>query len=187
MSNDIFKEMVADASAFDTVSTESGSKLSNLIRAAQHQKEMQEEFEAKAKEAKVEYLRIVRELIPTEMQEMGMDSVTVDGNAVSLAPFVYASIPEKNKEEAFNFLRSIGEDDIIKNEVKVTFGRGQDNVAGAFYDDCKSQGLHPEQKQAIHPSTLKAWVKERMASGGELNLELFGAFYGTEAKIVRKK
>ena len=37
MSDDIFSEMVADASAFDTVSTEGGSNLSNLIRAAQHQ------------------------------------------------------------------------------------------------------------------------------------------------------
>lgn len=187
MSDDIFSEMVADASAFDTVSTEGGSNLSNLIRAAQHQKEMQEQFETRAKEAKLEYLRIVRELIPTEMQEMGVDSVSVDGNTVSLSPFVYASIPEKNKEEAFNFLRSIGEDDIIKNEVKVTFGRGQDNMAGAFFEDCKSKGHNPEQKQSIHPSTLKAWVKERMASGGEINLETFGAFIGTEAKIVRKK
>ena len=171
MSDDIFSEMVADASAFDTVSTEGGSNLSNLIRAAQHQKEMQEQFEARAKEAKLEYLRIVRELIPTEMQEMGVDSVSVDGNSVSLSPFVYASIPEKNKEEAFNFLRSIGEDD----------------MAGAFFEACKSQGHNPEQKQSIHPSTLKAWVKERMASGGEINLETFGAFIGTEAKIVRKK
>ena len=121
------------------------------------------------------------------MQEMGVDSVSVDGNSVSLSPFVYASIPEKNKEEAFNFLRSIGEDDIIKNEVKVTFGRGQDNMASAFFEDCKSQGHNPEQKQSIHPSTLKAWVKERMASAGEINLETFGAFIGTEAKIVRKR
>jgi hypothetical protein len=34
--------------------------------------------------------------------------------------------------------------------------------------------------------TLSAWIKDRMASGKEVDLELFGAFVGTEAKIRRK-
>ena len=62
-----------------------------------------------------------------------------------LNQFVYASIPEETAE-AFAFLRDIGEDDIIKNEVKVQFGKGQDE-AGAFMDDCQKAGLDPEQKQ----------------------------------------
>ena len=37
---------------------------------------------------------------------------------IGLQQFVYASIPATHKE-AYNFLRSIGEDDIIKNEVVV--------------------------------------------------------------------
>ena len=83
------------------------------------------------------------------MQEMGLERIDVDGNSVTLNQFVYASIPEANKAEAFAFLRDIGEDDIIKNEVKVQFGKGQDNEAGAFIDDCARQaGLDPEQKDS---------------------------------------
>lgn len=184
--SDLFEQMTADAGAFDTVTTESGSNLSNLIRQAQHQQERIAEFEQAAKHAKEEYLRITRELIPAEMIEMGMDRVDVDGNTVSLSQFVYASIPEARKQEAFNFLRSIGEDDIIKNEVKVSFGRGQDNQAGAFFDDCMKQGLDPDQRQSVHPSTLKAWIKDKLGSGTELDLDMFGAYVGTEAKIKRK-
>jgi hypothetical protein len=186
MSNGLFDQMAADAEAFDTVTTESGSKLSNLIREAQQQQSLQEQHEQAAKDAKKEFQRITRELIPAEMIEMGMDRVDVDGNSVSLSQFVYASIPEARKEEAFNFLRSIGEDDIIKNEVKVSFGRGQDNQAGAFVDDCMRQGLDPDNRKSVHPSTLKAWIKDKLGTGTELDLDMFGAYVGTEAKIKRK-
>jgi hypothetical protein len=184
--SDLFEQMAADATAFDSVTTETGSNLSNLIREAQQQQGLQEQYEQAAKDAKKEFQRITRELIPAEMIEMGMDRVDVDGNSVSLSQFVYASIPEAKKQDAFNFLRSIGEDDIIKNEVKVSFGRGQDNHAGAFFDDCMKQGLDPDQRQSVHPSTLKAWIKDKLGSGTELDLEMFGAYVGTEAKIKRK-
>lgn len=182
----LFDEMEADASAFDEVKTEAGAKLSDLIREAQRQSALQEEHEQGAKDAKKEYHRITRELIPAEMEAMGLERVDVDGNSISLQQFVYASIPATRKEEAFHFLRSIGEDDIIKNEVVVQFGRGQDNQAGAFFDDCSQQGLDPAQKQSIHPMTLKGWLKTRMEQGQETDLDLFGAYVGTEAKIKRK-
>tara|TARA_A100001015_G_scaffold125821_1_gene139415 strand:- start:14353 stop:14910 length:558 start_codon:yes stop_codon:yes gene_type:complete len=182
----LFEQMDADASAFADIKTEGGSKLSSLIHEAQKQKELQEQHEQAAKDAKKEFLRITRELIPSEMQEMGLERIDVDGNSVTLNQFCYASIPADKKEEAFNFLREIGQDDLIKNEVKISFGKGQDNEAGAFLDDCARKGLDPDQKTSVHPMTLSAWIKDRMASGKEVDLELFGAFVGTEAKIRRK-
>lgn len=182
----LFEKMEADASAFDEVKTEAGRNLSDLIREAQFQSDAIEKHEQAAKDAKKEYQRITRELIPAEMEAMGLERVDVDGNSISLQQFVYASIPASRKEEAFNFLRSVGEDDIIKNEVVVQFGKGQDNMAGAFYDDCQNQGYDPTQKQSVHPMTLKGWVKERLQAGQEIDLDMFGAYVGTEAKIKRK-
>jgi len=186
MSNGLFDQMAADAEAFSNVTTGAGSKLASLIKEAQRQSELMEQFEQAAKDAKKEYQRITRELIPSEMQAMGVDRIDVDGNSVTVSPFVYASIPEGRKQEAFSYLRSIGEDDIIKNEIKVTFGRGQDNQAGAFYDDCLKNGLDPDQRQSVHHSTLNAWIKDKLASGHELDLDMFGAYVGNEAKIKRK-
>ena len=158
----------------------------NLFEQRSIKKRLIEEHEQAAKDAKAELKQLTRELIPSEMQEMGLERIDVDGNSVTLNQFVYASIPEANKAEAFAFLRDIGEDDIIKNEVKVQFGKGQDNEAGAFMDDCQKAGLDPEQKTAIHPMTLQATIKEWLKQGRDVNLELFGAYVGTEAKIRRK-
>ena len=48
----LFDEMEADANAFGDIKTEDGGKLSQLIRAAQHQKRLIEEHEQAAKDAK---------------------------------------------------------------------------------------------------------------------------------------
>ena len=117
------------------------------------------------------------------MEELGVESLTVDGSKVSVDKFVSARIPEARKEEAFAFLRSIGEGDIIKNEVVVGFNMGQDNVAGAVVDDLTKQGLNPVQKTHIHPMTLRTWAKNRIENGQEIDLDMFGVYQGNRAKI----
>jgi uncharacterized protein YfeS len=95
--------------------------------------------------------------------------------------------PEDKKAEAFNFLRSIGEADIIKNEVVVSFGMGQDNVAGAVVDDLRNQGLAPAQKTHIHPMTLRTWAKNRIENNQEIDFDTFGIYVGNRAKIKGAK
>jgi uncharacterized protein YfeS len=137
------------------------------------------------KDLKYKKRKLNEEDIPALMQEMGVDSVTVEGNKVSLRQFVHARIAEDKRDEAFSWLRSIGEGDIIKNDVTVSFNTGQDNLAGAVIDDLRNQGLEPAQKTHVHPQTLKAWVKGRIESGKEIDFDTFGVFVGTEATIKR--
>jgi len=115
-----------------------------------------------------------------------MDSVTVDGNKVALRQFVHARIPDEKRDEAYTWLRSIGEGDIIKNDVTISFKSGEDNMASAVVEDLRGQyGLEPAQKTHIHAQTLKAWAKGRIESGKEIDFDTFGIFVGTEAKITR--
>lgn len=186
MSSSILDRIEADAESFSDVTKEKGSELSQLIAAAQYQQEQITFHETQAKEAKREKLRILREQIPQLMDTMGVNRVDVGEDTVTLNTFVEAHITEEKKAEAFAFLASIGCDDIIKNDVKVTFGKGEDNKAGAFIDDCVKSGLDPSNKKYVHPMTLKAFIKERMEKGQEIDLDLFGAFTGSEAKIKRK-
>ena len=137
------------------------------------------------KDLKYKKRKVNEEDIPALMQEMGMDSVSVDGNKVTLRQFVHARIAEDKRDEAFSWLRSIGEGDLIKNDVTVSFNTGQDNLAGAVIDDLRNQGLEPAQKTHVHPQTLKAWVKGRIESGKEIDFDTFGVFVGTEATIKR--
>jgi len=180
----LFDEEV-DASKFDKVDGEKGSTLSNLIRQSMEIDEKIAEAEQYLKDLKFKKRKVNEEDIPNLMQEMGMDSVTVDGNKVALRQFVHARIADDKKDEAFTWLRSIGEADIIKNDVTVSFKSGEDNMAGAVIDDLRSQGLEPAQKTHVHPQTLKAWVKNRIESGQEIDFDTFGVFVGTEATIKR--
>ena len=180
----LFDEEV-DASKFDKVNEDKGKTLSDLIRQSMKIDEEIAQAEQYLKDLKFKKRKVNEEDIPNLMQEMGMDSVTVDGNKVALRQFVHARIADDKKDEAFTWLRSIGEGDIIKNDVTVSFKSGEDNMAGAVVDDLRTKGLEPAQKTHVHPQTLKAWVKNRIESGGEIDFDTFGVFVGTEAKISR--
>ena len=181
----LFEEEAVNADKFDNVQKEGASDLSNMIRRSLEIDKQIADAEQFLKDLKYKKRKINEEDIPMLMEEMGMDSVTVDGNKVTLRQFVHARIADDKREEAFSYLRSIGEADIIKNDVTVSFSAGQDNMAGAVVDDLRNQGYEPAQKTHIHPSTLKAWVKNRIESGKDLDFETFGVYVGTEAKIKR--
>lgn len=174
-----------DANKFDKVSGEKGSALSTLIRESMKIDEDIATTEQYLNDLKFKKRKVNTEDIPALMQEMGMDSITVDGNKVALRQFVHARIAEDKRDEAFQWLRSIGEGDLIKHDVTVSFKAGQDNVAGSVVADLEEQGLDPAQKTHVHPQTLKAWVKGRIESGKEIDFDTFGVFVGTEAKISR--
>jgi hypothetical protein len=187
-SENIFDEdMFADAETLAGVDADSGKQLSNLVRRLNDYQQQIDDAEEHLKALKKEKQRIAFEQIPMLMDEMGIERVDVDGATVQLKPFVSASIPADRKQEAFNWLREHGLDDIIKNDIIVSFGRGQDNMAGDVMYDLEQKGFHPEQKTHIHAMTLKAFVKERVENGLPIDLDMFGAFVARTADVKRKK
>ena len=60
---------------------------------------------------------------------------------------------------------------------------GEDEKAQEFLDRAKQMDLIPEQKESIHPSRLRAWVKEQVEAGNDFPMELFGAYVGQRAEI----
>jgi hypothetical protein len=78
-------------------------------------------------------------------------------------------------------------DDLIKNNVICSFGRGEDEKAAEFAQAARERGLSPEQKQDVHAQTLKAWVRERVEGGDSFPMDLFGAFVGQRATIKKGK
>jgi hypothetical protein len=68
----------------------------------------------------------------------------------------------------------------------LTFGKGEDNVAGDVVGMLEAKGFHPSTKTHIHSSTLRAFVKERVVSGKPIDLDMFGAFVANAAEIRRK-
>ena len=184
---DIFDEedRIFDASTLEGVQAENGKQLSGLVRRLNEKQEQIDETEKYLKELKAEKQRIAFEHIPMLMDEMAIERIDVDGLTVKLKPFVSASIPADRKQDAFNWLSEHGLDDIIKNDIIVSFGRGQDNKAGDMMYDLEQKGFHPEQKTHIHSMTLKAFVRERVEKGLPIDLDMFGAFVARTAEVKR--
>ena len=145
-----------------------------------------EEQALKNKEKEIE--RISGDVIPTLLSEMGLSSLKLaDGSAVDVKPYYSANISLKNRESAYSWLRQNGLGDIIKNEISVSFGRGEDNKAAEYANLAKGQGFQPTQKLKVEPMTLKALVRERIENGLEMPMDIFNVFVGNRTKLTRKQ
>ena len=125
--------------------------------------------------------------IPQMMEEMNIKKLKLkDGEAVEIKKGYGASIPKDRQEEAFTWLRNNGLGDIIKNDITVTFGRGEDNKAASYAELARGNGFEPIQKIGVNPMTLKALVRERLESGQDVPADLFKPFEGNQTKITRR-
>ena len=144
-----------------------------------------EESLSKLKE-KAKYISNIE--VPQMMEEMHITKLKLkDGESVEIKKIYGASITPDNQEQAFTWLRNNGLGDIIKNDVTVTFGRGEDNKAATYAVLARGQGYEPVQKIGVHPQTLKAVVRERLESGQEMPSDLFKTYAGNSTKIIRRK
>jgi hypothetical protein len=121
--------------------------------------------------------------IPQMMEEMNIKKLKLkDGETVEVSNFYSASIVDQ--DAAFQWLRENGRGDIIKNDITVTFGRGEDNKAAQYAVLAKGQGYEPVQKVGVHPQTLKGVVRECNESGIELP-DCFKTYVGNRTNIKR--
>ena len=133
---------------------------------------------------KANYLR--EEAIPTAMQELGfVKLVMADGQTITITNVVYASIPADNVQEAFQWLQDNNLDGIIKSKVMVEFGRGELDEAAELVQNLQNEDFDPTFEEKVHPQTLKATLRELIASGTPVPLELFGARAVTIAKVSK--
>ena len=147
-----------------------------------------EDAESRLKLLKKKRDHISSEVIPTMMSEMGLAELKLhDGSHLKVSTSYKAHITEANKQAAFNWLRDNGLGDIIKNEISVSFGRGEDNKAAHYAELAKGQGFQPTQKMKVEPMTLKALVRERIEAGKEMPTEIFGVYSENKTTIKRNK
>tara|TARA_R110002060_G_scaffold64426_3_gene73527 strand:+ start:6 stop:560 length:555 start_codon:yes stop_codon:yes gene_type:complete len=168
--------------------SENIKSLSNEVQKMESLVKQIEDIEENLKKRKKDLDVISAEVIPTMMSEMGLSQLKLmDGSMIDVKPFYNATITVANRESAFNWLRQNGLGDIIKNEMVVSFGRGEDNKAAEYAELAKSQGLQPAQKLKVEPMTLKALVRQRIEAGQEMPTEIFSIFVGNKTTIKRKK
>ena len=168
--------------------TENIKSLADQVKTLRDLEDQVKTDEELLKDKKKELERLSGEVIPTLLSEMGISSLKLaDGSAVDVKPYYAANISLKNREEAYNWLRSNGLGDIIKNEITVSFGRDEDNKATTYVNLAKGQGYQPTQKLKVEPMTLKALVRERIENGKDMPSDIFNVFVGNRTTIKRKQ
>lgn len=163
------------------------TEMSSMVSALLEADAEVERAEERLKMAK-EVARIIREeTIPSAMQELGLQNIVLDtGESVKVMQDVYASIPESGKHLAYNWLDSNGFGGLIKTDVIIPFGKGDKEIASSLIETLRGQGYTANYKENVHAQTLKAFLKEQLAAGTDIPLELFGARPVWTAKIKRQ-
>lgn len=175
---DLANEYASDAAEAD------GPKTDNVMVRLQQLAEKQADAEQvllKAQEAtdaaKKALDQISERELPQAMEELGMEMFqTSSGLVIKIKETVRASIPKNSKSRALQWLREHGHAALIKRCVSIEFGRDEDEAAASLADELLSRGLIVEDDASVHAQTLAAFVREALAEGKDIPMDLLGVF-----------
>ena len=146
-----------------------------------------ESLEKQVKEQKEKADKISSEVIPNLLAEQGLSSLKLaDGSGVEVRKSYSCTVKKDSVESAYTWLRENGLGDLIKNEIAVQFGKGEDNKAEQLLSLAVQEGYEPSQKQKVEPMTLKALFRERIEAGLDMPSDFFHTFVKDQTKIGRK-
>ena len=127
-------------------------------------------------------------VIPKLMEDMNLSSLKLrDGSELSVKKIYSASVKADKKAEAINWLRDNGLGDIVKNNVIVSFGQGEDNKAVEYASLAREHGYEPSQKESVHHARLSAVMREWKEKGNEVPADLFNVLEGNRTSVTNKK
>lgn len=143
--------------------------------------------EDKIKKLKEAERNLSDNVIPNLMREAGLSSLGLaNGDKVEVKPYYSANITESFKERAHNWLRENNFDDLIKNTVTLSFGKGQDEEAKKVLQDANNKGYQVKSKEAVHPSTLRGFVKDQILDGKSVPNDLFSVYVANRVTIKKE-
>ena len=146
-------------------------------------------IEEQLKTKKAEADDISSRVIPELLAEQGLTEIKLaDGSKVSVKKEFRATLPKDDirREAAYKWLRDQGLGDIIKNNVFVTFGKGEDDKAKQLLDLAAENGFEPQQKSDVAWNTLTALYQERIQAGLDMPSDCFSLWIKDKTKINRK-
>ena len=146
-------------------------------------------IEEQLKKKKAEGDDISSRVIPELLAEQGLSEIKLaDGSKVSVKKEFRATVPkdDSKREAALQWLRTNGLGDIIKNNVSVTFGKGEDDKAKQLLDLAAENGYEPQQKSDVSWNTLTALYRERVEAGLDMPSDCFSLWIKDKTKISRK-
>lgn len=188
-------DLAAYGDAQDIVTQSGGNMaatLEDLARLAQEQ--LDAEANVAAAQAALtraqDRLKDVQERrLPEAMENLGMkDFTTTTGLKIVVDETVRSSPPKNMREQAWAWCRANGAAGLVKRTIKLEFGKGEDAIANQIL---KLKSLQKAgnitDDSGVHPSTLSAFVKTKLAEGVDIPVDVFGIFKQRVSKIVKPK
>lgn len=182
----------------------SDTELSTLSRWARQVVELSDDIDRhdeKIRELAKIRDRIQFEDIPNLMAQFGVSEFKLkDGTRVTVKPFVKANLPTESAilkcrtelereqmrariERGLKFLKTQGAESLIKNQLKVEFGKGQIGKAREAIRALAKIGIDADVVATVHPQSLTAWVRERLSDGAPVDMTTFSVFNGNIATV----
>jgi hypothetical protein len=187
MSEDVRNMMLEDSKdLLDNV--EVSTVAQECVKLKQKEDEIAD-LEEQLKAKKLEADDISSRIIPELLHEQGLSEIKLsDGSKVSVKKEYRCTLPkdEDKREQCYKWLRDQGLGDIIKNNVFVTFGKGEDDKAEQLLNLAAENGFQPQQKSDVAWNTLTALFQERVESGLDMPSEVFSTWIKDITKITRK-
>jgi len=143
-------------------------------------------LDEEVKLAKEKLKKIVEEELPDAMTSVNLRTFELeDGTNFSVKDEIFVSIREDRRAGALKWLEDNGHGDLIKHDVKVSFGRGDhdhaENLKKILGKSFKS--IPYDERMTVHSGTLKAFAKERYSLGETLPEEHFSVYEANIAKV----
>jgi hypothetical protein len=195
MSDDIRNMMLNDSTdLLDNVEVNTiAAECVNLKKKEDEIADLEEQLKKKKEEADF----ISSNVIPELLAEQGLSEIKLsDGSKVSVKKEFRCTLPKEfratvpkddtKRENALQWLRDQGLGDIIKNNVSVSFGKGEDDKAEQLLNLAAENGFEPQQKSDVSWNTLTALYRERVEAGLDMPSDCFSLWIKDKTKISRK-
>jgi len=181
--------LIDELSKIDTLDGKQLSDVGEAVNELEGVRSKIAEHEASIKELQGREYQLENEVIPGFL-DTGIKEIKLnDGSKISIKDITRANITKDNEEYCYGWLTDHGLDDVIKNVVSSTFGRGQNSDAQELMKRIEDMGLIPENKKSVAWNTLSKLVEEQMQKGSMTSdvQEKFGVYIQRKVKIERKK
>lgn len=170
----------------DSVATDDElQQVAALARKQQQQERDVTRLEEELKNAKNALYKTRVEALPTLLSEIGLMSITLsDGSTIVIDESLYATIPKKNKASAAQWLKDHGQGSLVKSDVSLTLGTGEEEKLGrltALLDSTEFSEY--SLTSSMNTGSVKAVIKELLAQGVDVPLKLFGAHFERKSII----
>jgi hypothetical protein len=119
--------------------------------------------------------------IPELMHEIGAKGVTLlDGHKLEIKPFYTGKITDPS---AYEWLQDHGYGDIVRVNITVSYRMDNEKDVDRVRKLLNENSIEWDETQGVHHSTLKAWVKDVIQTGREIDRELFSVYTGFKTII----